>query len=241
MLNDLTEYTLKHLFIAFAGMRIVAFYLKQRIMKKLITIIGMGAMLCMVPACKKSDIKPQNLQEVTASTAKQGQPAAPVNQNNTSMYVMLASKTCANPQKEYSSLIVDIKSVKIYSDKYGWEELPAFVNGWDLVSMQQANITGLNITDRLPVHSGTITKVAVIFGDNNKLVVNDKTASCFKVGTREVIVSLRGEIKANAVNELLLSMDMCGNVSVQTNSDGSQCYVLKPLVEFNRISQKMIK
>lgn len=195
-------------------------------------MIGIGAALCMVPSCKKSDIKPQ---EAAASNTQQQE------QNGTTMYVMLASKPCSTPQKDYTSVIVDIRSIRVYNTLHGWEELPSIAGKWDLVNMQKENIPGLNITERVAVNSGLITKVAITFGENNKLEVNNYPASCFNLGAREVILDLKGEVKAGAVNEILISMDICGNIMAETNSDGNSCYTLKPVMEFQRLSQKMIK
>jgi hypothetical protein len=209
-------------------------------MKKLITMIGLGAALCLVPACKKSNIAPK---EATASNSIEqrdpGLPLQPVEQN-TSLYVMLASKACLSPQKEYTSLKVEIRGIRFYTAEEGWQALPTIDAGWDLVSMQQG--TGLNITNVKTVSPGTITRVAIIFGDHNELVVNDRpAASCFKLGAQEVIIDLKEGIKANAVNELLVSIDICGHIGVQQNNDGTQCYILKPVMEFQRLTQKMIK
>ncbi|MBA3664581.1 MAG: DUF4382 domain-containing protein [Bacteroidetes bacterium] len=208
-------------------------------MKKLITIIGMGAMLCMVPACKKSDIKPQELSTTTAD-AKQSPQSDPQTQD-ASLYVMLASKGCSTPQKDYTSVIVDIKSVKVYNAENVWVELPVVSGTWDLVRMQQGDIPGLNITDRKNVKAGAISKVAITFGDNNKLVLNNKPVSCFKLGAQEVIMNIRGEVMAGRVNELLMSINICDNMSTQVNKDGTTCYILKPDMQFQRITQKMIK
>jgi hypothetical protein len=208
-------------------------------MKKLITMIGLGAVLCSVPACKKSNIAPK---EATASNSIEqrdpGLPLQPV-EGNTSLYVMLASKACLSPQKEYTSLKVDIRGIRFYTAEEGWQALPTIDAGWDLVSMQQG--PGLNITNVKAVSPGTITKVAIFFGDHNELVVNDRPASCFKLGAQEVIIDLKEGIIANAVNELQVSIDICGHIGVQPNADGTQCYILKPVMEFKRLSQKMTK
>ncbi|MCW3078177.1 MAG: hypothetical protein JWO32_2786 [Bacteroidetes bacterium] len=194
----------------------------------------------MAPSCKKSNMMPKGVSDATETQQKQGPSPQPV-PDNTSMYVMLASKPCSNPQKEYTSLTVDIRGVKVYSPENGWVTLPMVAGWWDLVSMQQGNSAGLNITNRIAVRPGGITKVAVSFGVNNKLVVNNDAASCFKLGTQEVVFDMKGEVQKNAVNELLIAMDICGNISVETNNDGNKCYLLKPVVQFERVSQKMIK
>ncbi|MGZ4044184.1 MAG: hypothetical protein ACXVO9_13350, partial [Bacteroidia bacterium] len=123
-------------------------------MKKLITMIGMGALLCLVPACKKSNIMPG---EASASneTEQRGLPQNPLPVVNTSMYVMLTSKPCATPQKEFNSVLVDIRSVSVYNQTTGWQEFKTIASGWDLVALQQGAIPGLNITDRLKVNHGT--------------------------------------------------------------------------------------
>lgn len=192
----------------------------------------------MVPACKKSNITPKDsIATVTGDNQRLMQQDAV----GTSLYVMLASKPCVTPQKEYTSLTVDIKGVRVYSLENGWQTLPVTATGLDLVSMQQENMPSLNLTDRIMVQAGTITKVAINFGVNNKLVVNNKPESCLKLGTQEVILDLKGEVKKDAVNELLVSMDICGNITAQTGNDGNRCYLLNPSMKFERVSQKMIK
>jgi hypothetical protein len=208
-------------------------------MKKLITMIGIGAALCLAPSCKKSGTRPILDTKVNAvaerALPQQQPPAADI---NTSLYVMLASKPCLAPEKEYTSLMVDIVGVQVYSEKLGWRELNTFDADWDLVSMQHG--TGINISDRMEIDPGTITKVAVRFGENSTLDVNNQRA-CFKLASQEVVIDLKGEIVKGSVNELKLAMDMCGHIGVHVDNEGTKCYILKPVVDFVSLTQKLIK
>lgn len=204
-------------------------------------MIGIGAALCMVPSCKKSNLMPQEVTNSAVSAERQLPQQDPQVQDATTMYVMLASKGCDNTQRDFTSVIVDIDRVKVFSEEHGWVELPALAGSWDLVRMQKNDIPGFNITDRVAMKAGIITKVAITFGENNKLVVNGKPAECFKLGAQEIMIDLKGEVKANEVNELKLAMNICGNIGTQTNGDGTQCFIMKPVAEFQGITQKMIK
>lgn len=210
-------------------------------MKKLITMIGMGALLCLAPSCNKSKIMPQETAAVNTEAQRAPAPQDPFVQVNTSFYVMLASTFCSNPEKQYTSLMLDIKGVRVFNPATGWQDLKTVPAGWDLVYSQQGIAPGWNITERMPVNPGKITQMAITFGNNNKLVVNNSPASCFKLGAQEVVVDVRGEIKEGAVNELLVGIDICGNIGVQSVPDMDPCYVLKPVLHFERLSQKMIK
>ncbi|MGZ3921350.1 MAG: DUF4382 domain-containing protein [Bacteroidia bacterium] len=196
-------------------------------MKKIISMIGMGAMLCMVPSCKKSDVKPQ---EVNAVNAQQKQ-----EQDTATLYVLLDSKRCSNQQSQYTSATVDIRGIKVYNTVHGWEDLTPVPGAWDVVSLQQATVAVADITEKSMVHSGSITKIALTFGTNNKLVVNDKAVPCYKIGVQEVVLDLKGEIRAGSVNELVVSIDICGNITVQTHYDQEPCYILNPIMAFESI------
>lgn len=210
-------------------------------MKKLITMIGIGALLFLAPSCEKSNIQPIDNSATTELEERSiGQDLQPL-RNKTSLYVMLSSKPCLSPQREYTALMINIKAIRFYTEQHGWQSIQPLNQSFDLVKMQSMD-TGFNITDRYIVPPGTITKVALTFGDQNRLAVNNVPVNCFKLANQEVVLDMKGEIKAKEVNELLLSMDICGNISLQNNNSGdNKCYILKPLVEFQKISQKMIK
>lgn len=210
-------------------------------MKKIITLIGIGAALCFAPSCRKSTITPQKFEAVDNIQERvPSQPQTPANEN-TSLYVMLKSAACATPQKEYTSMMLNIKDVRVFNPATGWQDLKAVSNGWDMLFAEQGTTPGFNITELMAVNAGKITKAAITFGDNNKLVVNNKIASCFSLASREVVVDFGGEVKAGRVNRLVLDLDACGHIGMQTNADGAQCYVLKPVVYFDRLSQDMVK
>lgn len=211
-------------------------------MKKLITMIGMGTLLCLVPSCKKSNLMPREASEtgtVNNTLQREPGPSLPMDQNSTSMYVMFSSKSCSMPQREFTSLLLDLKGIEVYTDGYGWETLPVITNGWDVVAMQHSDI-GLNVTDRIAVRPGIITKIAINFGDNNRLEVNGRPA-CFKIGNHEVMMDVKGEVRKGYINQLNLNMDICGNIGTQANPDDNSCFILKPVVDFTGITQKKIK
>lgn len=190
-------------------------------MKKLMTLIGIAGMLCLTPSCKKDEIQPKGT-NVSAQKSTEDAMAT--------LYVMLDSKPCSTPQSQYTSATVDIRGIKVFNTVSGWEDLTAVPGAWDVVSLQTAPVPVADITEKSSVHAGTITKIALTFGDNNKLVVNDKAASCYKIDGREIVLDLKGEIKANTLNQLVVSIDICGNISVQTHYDSDPCYVLKPVM-----------
>jgi hypothetical protein len=199
-------------------------------MKKLISMIGIGAALCLAPSCKKSDIKPQ---EVSANPQK-------AQEDTATLYVLLDSKPCSAPQDQYTSATVDIRGIKVFNTAHGWEDLTPVPGAWDVVSLQQASVPVADITEKSKVHSGTITKIALTFGTNNHLVVNDNAASCYRLKVHEVVLDLQGEISAGSVNEMVVSIDICGNITLQTHYGEDPCYILNPVMAFQSLKPAVL-
>ena len=191
-------------------------------------MIGIGAMLCFVPSCKKSDIKPQKVDETYGTQLQKP--------GNASLYVMLESKSCATPQKEFTSATVDIRGIKVFNPAFGWEELTAVSNAVDVIALQNGPVTMTKLSETSTIHSGAITKIALTIGDNNKLVVNNKPIRCYNISKRDVVIDLKGEIDAGSANKLVLSIDVCGNITVQSKYDQEPCYTLNPVMAFENIN-----
>jgi len=192
-------------------------------MKKIITMIGVAGILSLLPFCKKSTAKPEEPTTITTQQLKQ---------DTAQLYVLLDSKPCKIPQEEFTSATVDIRSIKVNNSVHGWEELIPVPGAWDVVSLQQASVPVADITEKSTVHTGTITQIALTFGNNNKLVVNDVAAPCYKIDGKEVILNFQGEIKPGTLNEIVVSIDICGNISIQNKYDQEPCYILKPVMAF---------
>jgi hypothetical protein len=195
-------------------------------MKKIITLIGIAGTLCLSPGCKKKNVEPAE------ALAKQ------TVTDTATLYVLIDSKPCATPQTQYGSATIDIRGIKVFNTEAGWEELVPVPGAWDVVSLQTAQVPVAEITENTRVHAGAITKIALSIGDNNKLVVNDQAADCYKIASKEIVIDLQGEIKAGALNEIVLSLDICGNFSVQTRYNESPCYTLKPVFGFQSLVQR---
>lgn len=187
-------------------------------MKKIISMIGIASMFCLAPACKKSDAKPVEANKAHADTA--------------SLYVLLDSKPCSTPQSQYTSATIDIRGIKVYNTVHGWESLTPVPGAWDVVSLQTAVVPVADITENSTVHTGIITKIALTIGDNNQLVVNNDQARCYNIGTKEIILELEGEITANSLNEIVISIDICGNIEVTQHYNQDPCYTLNPVMAF---------
>jgi hypothetical protein len=194
-------------------------------MKRILSVIGIAGALCLFPGCKKSEIKPVG----TAS-------ADLVQNKQATLYVLLDSKPCSTPQKEYTSATVDIRGIKVLNTEHGWEELVPVPGAWDVVSLQTAPVPVAEITENSTVHAGTITKITLTFGSNNQLVVNDQAADCYKIGAKEVTLDLNAEIQAETLNEIVVSIDICGNIEV--SYDGGTCYTLKPVMAFQSFTRR---
>ncbi|MCE3259651.1 MAG: hypothetical protein K0S12_1292 [Bacteroidetes bacterium] len=192
------------------------------------TIIGMAGILCFSPSCKKSDVKPQGSNN--QSTQHQA------HEEMAKLYVMIDSKSCETPQSEYTSATIDIRSIQVNNGEHGWEDLTPVPGAWDVVSLQTAPVPVAEITEVSTVHTGTITQIKLIIGDNNKLVVNDAAAKCYNVEPKEIILDLKGELRANTVNEIVISVDICGKFTVHTKYDEEPCYTLKPVMAFQSFS-----
>jgi hypothetical protein len=207
--------------------------LKLSKMKKMITMIGIAGMLSLVPSCKKSEVKPEAPSVTNNSEARQSQV-----QDTASLYVMIDSKPCSTPQSQYTSASIDIRGIKVLNSEHGWEELTPVAGAWDVVSLQTAPVPVADITERSSVHTGTISKIALTFGDNNQLVVNDQAARCYNIGKHEIVLDMQGEIKANTLNEIVVSIDICGNISVHTQYDHEPCYTLNPVMAVQSFTQR---
>jgi hypothetical protein len=201
-------------------------------MKKIISMIGIAGSLCLFPCCKKSDNKP----DVPGS----GSPNTQQNMTavkNASLYVSLDSKACAVPQSEYTSATVDFRTIKVFNTEFGWEDLTAVPGAWDVVSLQTAPVPVAELTEISPVHSGTITKIKLIVGDNNQLVVNDQAARCYNISTHEIILDLEGEIEVGSLSRIVVSIDICGNITVEPRYNDEPCYTLKPVMKFESFTK----
>jgi hypothetical protein len=188
-------------------------------MKKIMTIIGMASVMLLSPSCKKSSVKPQ---EPAAQQTKAEETAQ--------MYVLLDSKPCSTPQSEYTSATVDIREIKVFNNSHGWESLTTVPGAWDVVSLQTAPVPVADLTEHSTVHAGTISKISLIIGTNNELVVNNVAQHCYNISQKEIVLDLEEEINVNTLNELVVSIDICGNFSVSTKYDQDPCYTLKPVM-----------
>lgn len=197
-------------------------------MKKIISMIGIGAALLLAPSCKKSEVKPQEPVSVNSQSQRHGDTA--------SLYVLLNSKPCETPQNQYSSATVDIREIKVFNTEHGWESLTTVPGAWDVVSLQTATVPVADLTEKTTVHAGTITKIALTFGTNNHLVVNNTAAECYRLGTREVILDIQGELRANTLNELVVNIDICGNITLNAPYGEVPCYTLNPVMSFHSLN-----
>lgn len=200
-------------------------------MKKIMTIMGLAGLLCLSPACRKSDVQPGGS---TASDTKVQE------ENTASLFVLLDSKPCTDSQKEYTSATVDIRGIKVYNTEHGWEDLTPVPGAWDVVSLQTATVPIAAITETSTVHAGTITRIALTIGDNNHLVVNNAAARCYKIDPKEVVLELEGDIKAGTLNQIVVSIDICGNITVEPHYNDDPCYLLKPVMAFESLTKVMI-
>ncbi len=194
-------------------------------MKNTLSILGIAGILCLFPSCKKENPEP-----VVEAKTRQVDTA--------SLYVLINSKACATLQTEYTSATLDIRGIKVFSAEHGWQELTPVAGAWDLVSLQSATVPVAEITENTKVKAGAITKIMLTFGTNNQLVVDNQAATCYKIGVKEVTIDFEGEIKAGALNEIVLNVDICGNFSVETRYQEDPCYTLTPMIEFQGIVQR---
>jgi hypothetical protein len=199
-------------------------------MKKIMTMIGMAGIICLFPQCKKSAAKPD---EVNGPMS----PQKMVQHDSTSLYVLLDSKPCSTPQGQYTSASIDIRHIQVFNTECGWQELTPVQGAWDVVSLQSAPVPVADITEQSSVCSGTITQIKLTFGDNNRLVVNDQAAPCYNLSTREVVLDMHGVINANTLNQLVVSIDICGNISVEQPYNEAPCYTLHPVMAFESMTQ----
>lgn len=193
-------------------------------MKKILTIIGMASAMLLSPSCKKSTVKPQEVGGTATQQVKQEETAK--------LTVLLDSKPCSNPQSQYTSATLDIRGIKVLNSEHGWEDLTPVPGAWDVVSLQSAPVPVADITEQSTVHTGSITQIALTIGDNNKLVVNDVAAHCYNISTKQIVLDVQGVINANTVNELVVSIDICGHISVQPKYQEDPCYTLTPVMAF---------
>jgi hypothetical protein len=189
-------------------------------MKKIIMMMGIAGMLYLLPGCEKSEVQSKE----TAQHKQQ--------EDTATLYVLLDSKPCSIPQAQYTSATVDIRGIKVFNTEHGWEDLTPVPGAWDVVSLQTAPVPVADLTENSTVHTGTITKIALTFGDNNELVVNDNRARCYKIDGKELVLDLKGEITAGSLNEIVISIDICGNISVHEQYNDEPCYTLKPVMAF---------
>jgi hypothetical protein len=196
-------------------------------MKKIMTMMGIAGALCLAPSCKKNDVEPNALK--TPVTQE-------VQNEKTSLVVVLDSKTCSRPQEQYTSATIDIRGIKVYSEEHGWQELETVPGAWDVVSLQSAPMPIAELTEPTGVKPGMISQIALTFGDNNQLVVNDAPARCYNLGEKEIVLDFEGEIKADMLNQLVISIDICGNIIVNEKYNEDPCYTLNPVMAFESLT-----
>jgi hypothetical protein len=195
-------------------------------MKSTISILGIVGALCLFPGCKKDDVQP--IAAVSKTTAP----------DTASLYVLLDSKACATVQSQYSSATIDIRGIQVFSTEHGWQDLTTVPGAWDVVSLQTAPVPVADLTETTKVKAGAITKIKLTIGDNNQLVVDDKQASCYKIAKKEIILDVQADVKANALNEIVISIDICGNFTVEQRYQEDPCYTLNPVFAFQNILQR---
>jgi hypothetical protein len=211
-------------------------------MKKLMIMIGISGALCLIPSCKKNVVNPSPKNgDASATTTQAASPATNTLARQTltgdtaSLYVLIDSKPCGTLQPQYPAVTVDIRGIEVFNRDYGWESLTPVPGAWDVVSIQAAPVPIAEITEVSQVHAGRITKIALTIGDNNHLTVNESEASCYKIAGKRFVIDLDENITKDALNEIVLSIDICGNIQLETTEEGS-CYVLKPEFQFQSIT-----
>jgi hypothetical protein len=198
-------------------------------MKKLISMIGIASAICLFPCCKKSDSQPDVPSTQSSQVQKQIDTAK--------LYVLLDSKACATLQSQYTSASVDIRNIAVLNSEVGWEELTTVPGAWDVVSLQSAPVPVADLTEKSTVHAGSISKIRITFGDNNKLVVNDQPVDCYSLSRKEIILDLEANIEARSLNQIVVSIDICGNIKVTPRYNDTPCYTLDPVMAFESFSQ----
>jgi hypothetical protein len=196
-------------------------------MKKIVSIIGIAGVLCLFPHCKKDSEKPE--QPATPGSKQQSRTTA-------QLHAQLTSKLCVPQQEQYDQVILKITGAKVYNTVYGWEELVPMPSGADLVTLQTAPLPIIDFTEYTTVHEGLITKITLTFSETNQLTVNDRVASCYKLAYHEMTLDIEGEIHAGTFNEILLGIDICGNISVETRYQQEPCYTLNQVMEFKHFN-----
>jgi hypothetical protein len=199
-------------------------------MKKIMTIIGLAGMICLFPNCKKSAAAPEHVNGPMS-------PQKLVKQDSAKLYVLLNSKPCSTPQNQYTSATLDIRHISVFNTETGWEELTPVAGAWDLVSLQSAAVPVADITEKSSVSTGTLTQIKLTFGDNNKLVVNNQAAPCYNLSTREVVLDMKGQLNVNTLNQIVISVDICGNITVEQPYNEGPCYTLHPMLAFESLTQ----
>lgn len=195
-------------------------------MKKIISMIGFASILCLFPCCKKNDAQP------TGPTSSQNQ-----NKNTAAgLFVLIDSEPCDTPMSEYTSATLDIRGVAVFSEGH-WTDLMPVAGAWDLVSLQSAPVPVAEITENSTIEAGTITKVKLTFGSNNQLVVGNQPARCYNISPQEVIIDVEAEVEVGTLNQLVLSVDVCGNILVTPRYQDDPCYTLNPIFSFQSFSQ----
>jgi hypothetical protein len=208
-------------------------------MKKLITLIGIVSALSLIPGCRKDSVQPIKPVNSNAPAIHSSDPmiAARITSGDTaSLYVLIDSEPCGTVQSQYTSASVDIRDIEVFNTQYGWEHLTPVPGAWDVISIESAPVPIAEITEVSQVHAGEISKIRLTIGENNQLVVNNEAASCYKIQGNKIVINLDETITADALNEIVLNIDICGKFKTEVQEDSSICYLLKPEFSFQSIT-----
>jgi hypothetical protein len=88
------------------------------------------------------------------------------------------------------------------------------------------------ITENTNIKAGTITKIQLTFGDNNHLGVNNEGVDCYKLAKKEITLDMNAVLMAEALNEIVVSIDICGNFSAEPRYQQKPCYTLNQVMAF---------
>lgn len=164
---------------------------------KTIKIISSGLiMLLFIAGCEKEEIIPQ-------TNARTG---------------IIAIKLTDSPAK-YAALDVEITGIEIYSPQSDWIKLN---NETRIISiLKLTNGANVSLTRQQSIKVGHYTKIKIIFGDLNKLGLNnnpDFAVSGAKMidlnfrGNKEILIDIDVEIKPLAYSEILLDFEAAQSI-----------------------------
>jgi hypothetical protein len=214
-------------------------------MKKLMYAMGFIGLLSLLPSCAKST-KFAPASETQSSNRPAPEHATevvlPENTESGLLAVRLTATGCDQIQSEpqtpeleneqarlspFSSIKLDIRAIKVYSEENGWSDLKVNAAVYDLITLQ--NELGEEIAARTSLKEGNISKIAITFGRSNSVMVKGKTF-CLRSSANEVIVDLKAKLQAEHYGEMILNIDFCNNIHLEDNYDSGSCYVIKPMI-----------